>query len=86
MYIPYKEHFDGNDPVAIKLHQHEINAPMHGHWGTFVCDACKADFALGPHRIYPNWINEQECVARLERLLAEDHKASREHQNVYALG
>ncbi len=80
----YKAAFHGLDPVAVKLHQTEIHAPQHTTWGTVKCDSCGEEFAVGCHRLYPT-NTETECVAKLERILAADHKAGRPHENLYDL-
>jgi len=87
MYESYKERFLGLTPVAIKLHQKEINAAHHYTWGIVTCDQCKMEFAIGEYQVYPQSSRpEMECVQKLERFLAEDHKSAREHENVYDLG
>jgi hypothetical protein len=81
----YYEEFHGFDPVAIKLRQTEVHAPEHTTWGTVKCDSCGEEFGVGCHRLYPT-NSEKECVAKLEGILAADHRAGRPHPNLYDLG
>ncbi len=81
---PYKATFQGTGPVAVRLHQREIHAPEHTTWGTVKCDSCDEEFGVGCHRLYPT-NTEAECVAKLERILAADHRAGRSHENAYDL-
>jgi hypothetical protein len=81
----YKIAYEGIDPVAVKLNQSEIHAPEHTTWGTVKCDSCGEGFGVGCHRLYPTG-TAQECVTKLEKILAEDHKAGRAHENLYKLG
>ena len=76
--------FDGLDPVAVKLRQTEVHAPEHTTRGTVKCESCGEEFAVGCHRLYPT-NSEEECVAKLRRILAANHKAGQPHENLYIL-
>jgi PIN domain len=80
----YYEAYLGLDPVAVRLGQSEVRAPEHGTWGTVACDRCDAKFAVGCHSVFPAG-TESECVAKLERILEEDHEKGRPHKRLYEL-
>ncbi len=84
-YKEYKEKMSPLCPVAIKLYQSEVHAPEHTDWGVVTCDGCKAEFAIGPHRIYGARKSVEACVKQFEELLADDHAQKRAHANSYEL-
>lgn len=80
----YYEAYHGFDPVAVRLGQSEVRAPEHTTWGTVACESCDAEFAVGCHSMFPT-NTEAKCVAKLESILAADHKAGRPHKSLYEL-
>jgi hypothetical protein len=81
----YKAAFTGPDPVAIKLHQMEIHAPQHRDRGIVTCASCREQFGVGDHSLLPSTDTWGHLVAKLEDLLAEDHRVNRGHANLYNL-
>jgi hypothetical protein len=81
----YKVAFTGPDPVAVKLNQMEIHAPQHRHRGIVTCELCHEQFGVGDHTLFPSTQTWGHSVAKLEALLAEDHRVNRGHANLYNL-
>ncbi|MGC2328678.1 MAG: PIN domain-containing protein [Candidatus Sulfotelmatobacter sp.] len=81
----YKSAFTGPDTVAVKLNQMEIHAPQHRDRGVVTCATCQEEFGVGDHTLFPGTQTWGHLVAKLEGLLAEDHRAGRGHANLYNL-
>lgn len=81
----YKGEIRSLSPVAVRTHQREVSAPDHDTWGTVTCDGCKAEFFIGPNRIYGSRTTQAECVKQLEGILAQEHAMNHDHQNIYEL-
>jgi hypothetical protein len=81
----YEREIDPLCPVAMKLGQTDVHAPAHDTWGVVMCETCRVEFLIGPHRIRGSRIGAEECAQRLEGLLAEDHKMTRAHHNSYEI-
>jgi hypothetical protein len=72
--------------TATRKDQEEIISPAREMWGTLRCDKCGAEFLIGPSRIYGALELATVYVQRLEKILAEEHEQSADHQNIYDLG
>jgi hypothetical protein len=84
-YKPYKTAVTCLCPVAVKLGQDEVHAPEHSDWGVVTCDTCREKFRIGPNRIYGSRLTDVQCAAKLEAILADDHKSDRAHANHYQI-
>jgi len=82
----YKTAFRGTDPVAVRLAQFRVHAPAHtSSWGVTSCASCGQQFGVGCNPIFPGQFTREKCVAKLEEILAEDHRTDRLHANLYDL-
>ena len=81
--LDYKSEIVGPGPVAIKLGQMEVHAPIHEDGGAVTCPACPDKFTIGYHRAFPNLFTKEHVTNDLLSVLADDHSQGRTHQNSY---